>query len=475
MPERRQVVIVGASYGGLIAGALLAKAGMDTLLVDEHDLVGQPGGGVPYNGYWIDWNHRDTRGTRDCLMVNFRYGGIAAERAGAEVRSVGPTELKAHLIPGGQIAIASTENPEAAAAYLSTVLALPEAKMAKYFEVKKRLLETSTEESTRLREVRFGEWLPTLGDDDVAAAYRGIATSMYSLPPEDTSLGRYIENYVKDPLRVNVADDDEVGGMQGYMEPFARAMRASGGEIRLKHKLLELAVDDGTVHGVVVRDECGFVTEIDADIVIYAGIAYDLENFLSKDLIEESWWRKAYSTKKHELPTTALYLGLKEIPTKRDGLREDWPGWNRLLRGDDRTYGGGWFIPSIVSRRSAPEGKHLLEAVYGGRASYGEGKKALQTLLEYITAYYPGIESLIEWRQVQYHTAPSTTGWSFSGTERVPVEGPLPGLFMVSSTSEAQGSYQEIEAHAALLAADAILEQTSNVSQPVATREVARG
>ena len=118
MAEKRQVVIVGASYGGLIAGALLAEAGMDTLLIDENDLVGQPGGAVPYNGYWIDWSHRDARGTRDCLMVNFReggYGWMAAERCGAQVRSIGPTELKAHVIPGGQIAIASTDSPAAAA------------------------------------------------------------------------------------------------------------------------------------------------------------------------------------------------------------------------------------------------------------------------------------------------------------------------------------------------------------------------
>jgi phytoene dehydrogenase-like protein len=460
MTERRQVVVVGASYGGLIAGALLAKAGMDTLLVDEFDLVGQPGGAIPYNGYWIDWCHRDARGTRDCLMVNFQYGNIAAQRAGAQVRHGGPTELKAHLIPGGQIAIASADSPEAAAPYLSTVLALPEAKVARFFEVRKKLKETSTEESNKLRDVRFAEWLPTLGDDEVAAAYRGLATSMYSIPPEDTSLGRFIENYVKDPLRVSVADDDEVGGMQGYMEPFARVIRSRGGEIRLKHKLLEMTVADGTARGVVVRDERGFTTEIDADYVIYAGIAYDLENYVSKELIDESWWQQAYSTKNHELPTTALYLGLKELPRKQNGLHEDWTGWNRLLKGDDRTYGGGWFIPSLASRRSAPEGKHLLEAVYGGPASYGNGKKALQTLLEYIKAYYPGIESLIEWQKVQYHTAPSTTGWSFSGRERVPVEGPLRGLFMVSTTSEVQGSYQEIEAHAALQAADAILAQT---------------
>jgi hypothetical protein len=199
-----------------------------------------------------------------------------------------------------------------------------------------------------------------------------------------------------------------------------------------------------------------------------------LENYLGKELIDESWWQKAYSTKEHELPTTTLYLGLKEIPRKQDGVHEDWIGWNRLLVGDNRTYNGGWFIPSLSSKRSAPEGKHLLEAAYGGPASYSNGTKALKTLLEYIKSYYPGIESLIEWQQVQYHTAPSTTGWSFSGRERVPVEGPLRGLFMVSSTSEVLGSYQEIEANAALQAADAILEQASNLSQQSATPEVSR-
>ncbi|HEY0694802.1 MAG TPA: FAD-dependent oxidoreductase [Kribbella sp.] len=393
------------------------------------------------------------------MMVNFRYGNIAAERAGAHVRSVGPTALKAHIIPGGHSAIAFAEDPEAAAPYLSAVLALPESKVNKFFEIMDKLSATPTEESDKLHDVRFAEWLPTLGDSEVASAFLGLATSMYSLPPENTSLGRFIENYVKDPLRVSVADDDDVGGMQGYMEPFARVIRSCGGEIRLNNKLLEMKVAGHTARGVVLRDKYGFVTEVDADYVIFAGIAYDLENYVSREEIDESWWLKAYSTKKHEKPTTAMYLGLKELPRKKDGQQEDWTGWNRLLKGDDRVYQGGWFIPSLSSRRTAPEGKHLLEAVYGGPDSYGDGLNSLHTLMGFITEYYPDIESLIEWRKVQYHTAPSTIGWTFSVPERVPVEGPLRGLYMVATTSEVQGSYQDIEAHAAIQAADAILEK----------------
>src|SRR5258708_22792341 len=145
---------------------------------------------------------------------------MAAERCGAEGRASGPTELKAHVIPGGQIAIASTDSPAAAAPYLSAVLALPEAKVAKFFDIRKELKETSPEESIRLLDVRFAELLPTLGDDEIAAPDRGLATSMYSIPPEETSLGRFIENYAKPSLRVSVAYDAEVGAMPGHMQPF---------------------------------------------------------------------------------------------------------------------------------------------------------------------------------------------------------------------------------------------------------------
>jgi len=83
-------------------------------------------------------------------------------------------------------------------------------------------------------------------------------------------------------LRVSVADDDEVGGMQGYMSPslglFDHLWRNPA-----ESKVARDVVTDGTARGILVRDERGFVTEIEADYVIYAGIAYDLENYVSEN------------------------------------------------------------------------------------------------------------------------------------------------------------------------------------------------
>jgi len=45
------------------------------------------------------------------------------------------------------------------------------------------------------------------------------------------------------------------------------------------------------------------------------------------------------------------------------GEAETFRGWNRFFVGQDRVYKGGFHIPSLSSRASAPEGRHLLHAM----------------------------------------------------------------------------------------------------------------
>jgi phytoene dehydrogenase-like protein len=57
-------------------------------------------------------------------------------------------------------------------------------------------------------------------------------------------------------------------GMQGIMEPFARAVRERGGEIALGWKPIEIVVDDGRVRGAVAVDRSNLVREVRAPFVI---------------------------------------------------------------------------------------------------------------------------------------------------------------------------------------------------------------
>ena len=139
--------------------------------------------------------------------------------------------------------------------------------------------------------------------------------------------------------------------------------------------------------------------------------------------------------------------------------------------GPERDYMSGWFIPSLVEERSAPEGKHLLViawATSGPAApvhqpfrSFADAREKLDRVFGYASEFYEDLEDCIEWRNYKWCKAPSCAGYYWKGIRRAPVAAPdVDGLFLVSNAAEVQGIYQDIEAHAGLQAADLILERT---------------
>jgi prolycopene isomerase len=76
--ERRDVVVVGAGIGGTAAAALLAKAGLDTLLVEKNPRVGGSCAWYDKRGFRIDYGtHMFTRGERGPLGVALLRAGVA--------------------------------------------------------------------------------------------------------------------------------------------------------------------------------------------------------------------------------------------------------------------------------------------------------------------------------------------------------------------------------------------------------------
>src|SRR5207244_5620474 len=96
-----------------------------------------------------------------------------------------------------------------------------------------------------------------------------MATVIFHRHPEEASVGRLMQ-FCRNPKGEGpfMRDEDEVGGMQGLMEPWARAIRARGGEIALGWKPVEIVVDGGRVWGAVAVDTTNLVREVRAPIVI---------------------------------------------------------------------------------------------------------------------------------------------------------------------------------------------------------------
>ena len=67
-----------------------------------------------------------------------------------------------------------------------------------------------------------------------------MAAVIFHPRPAEASAGRFMLFFQYPKGLPHIADDGEAGGMQGLMEPWARAIRARGGEIALGWKPVEI-------------------------------------------------------------------------------------------------------------------------------------------------------------------------------------------------------------------------------------------
>jgi hypothetical protein len=155
------------------------------------------------------------------------------------------------------------------------------------------------------------------------------------------------------------------------------------------------------------------------------------------------------------------------MPTIRDtGQVEDCTTpWHRIFRGrgDVRHIYGGWMFPSAFSRRSAPEGRHLLTLwteplAEGGKAGWprwADAERALETGVEYLAHYYADLEECVEWSRYQYVSRPAWLSWYTRPIYRHPIKiSTVSGLYVGSATAEGTGSFLDVECAVGLEAAE---------------------
>jgi len=482
MAEREtqaDVVIVGATLAGLVAGAILTRHGKRVVILDHADTVGGGGGGTRHrDGYWIDFGHRDAHDVGDCQLV-WRYGAEAAREAGVEIRLRRvPSPLRLHRFPEGTVLEGGDWGPENFLRLASTYFECPDDGLAELGEIVARLASASPAEVEASIPVTLGEWLPrAVRQPAVVRAIRLMATVIFHRYPDDASVGRLMQFFQFPKDGPFIPDDEEAGGMQGLMEPWARAIRDRGGELALGWKPIEIIVDRGRVHGAVAVDRSNLVREVRAPFVISTYPVW--ENF---DLIDERAFPPglvagAHAVKQHRADMVGWQAGLSRLPTvRRSGEADRFPGWNRLLHGPERSYRGGYQITSLSSRRSAPPGKHMLQLVavrwFRGAPTAGQpwtaARAELDESLAYLRTFYRDLDDCVEWSSYHYVTAPQSTSWAWAPVRRHDLEVPgIDGLLLAGSTLEAPAAIVDIGAYAGLACARRVLGLPSSpVSAP---------
>jgi phytoene dehydrogenase-like protein len=298
----------------------------------------------------------------------------------------------------------------------------------------------------------------------VRQAVLTMATVIFHRHPEEASVGRLAE-FLRRPRGGGpfLADDEEVGGMQGLVEPFARALRARGGEIALGWKPVEIVVEDGRARGVVAVDRANLVREVRAPIVVSTYPAWENLPLLDPARVPDTFRRQAEALRAHRADLVGWQAGLRRLPIVRaTGDVEAHDGWNRLLAGPERAYRGGFQITSLGSRRAAPAGKHLLSLVivrwFRGGESAGQpwpaARRELEEAIAYLERFYADLSACVEWSRFQYVTAPQSMSWAWAPLARhgLEVDG-LTGLLLAGSTIESPAGVVDVGAWAGLEAA----------------------
>jgi len=455
------VVVLGASYGGLVVATLLAEAGKRTIIVDPAERVGVPGGTWPHKGYWLPWGHRDGPGMRQNSFTTYRWNFEAAERAGVELPVVGPHDptMLVHLLPENEV-LPLHVGGSTFERLAREVLLLDDESITELQHLLERLATTSRADAEALIPVRVGDWLR---DNDVSKpASDGLLaylTMIWSVPPEETSVGRLIINNLQTPFGLYSMNHPDYGGNQGVVELYAARFRELGGEIRFDEKPHEILMEDGRAVGVRTRTSTSFVREIRAAAVVFTPPAYMVFDLVDEARFPSDFVAKARSVKKYETPLLSLFLGLRDLPRRRrDGLPEDTVCFQRLLLGPERRLGGGWSVWSNGCRSLAPAGKHLLGIhLSDAFASFDDAKARFAELVDYVRTYYVDLEDVTEWHEYEWITETQSMPWTLKTDERAPMRTPIDGLYLAGFSTEVVGTDYDAEANSAIQVADMII------------------
>ncbi|GIW40524.1 MAG: hypothetical protein KatS3mg076_1101 [Candidatus Binatia bacterium] len=458
MHRRVDAVILGSALGGLVAAAYLCRQGRRVAVLEHAPRVGGRLGGSPVReGYWVDFGHREGHDVGDCQFAWY-YGAQAAAELDVDIplRKI-DRPLRVHRVDAGVV----REGDWAGSGFFALaeeILGCPRASVAGLASLFSRAARATPEEVASAIGETLPSWLERNERDPAVrqAALRFVAV-VFHRHPETASAGRWMQFFRIPKAGPFVAAHPRYGGMQGLVEPWAEAVRTSGGEIFLGWKPVRILLERGRVRGALAVDEANLVLEVEAPVVVVAYPVWEVFSLVAAESFPAAWVERARALTRYRSELAAWVAGLRRLPRIRAEDRpEDFPGWNRLLRGEGRDYFGGFQITSLSSPACAPPGRHLLvlatvrwpELGANGLLPWEDAKHELDEARGYLSRFYVDFEDCIEWSSYQYVESPQVTGWYWAPVERHSVEVPgVEGLFFAGSTVEAPAGIVDLAAY----------------------------
>lgn len=466
----KNVIIIGAGIGGLMAGNLLAKKGHKVIIFESHSA---PGGYTA--GFWRKGFY-------------FESGTLSFESSATIFKSMKDIEVYDKIDFVRQKTRFASEEcdviPESYQEYRDAMLsAYPDEKegLSKYFAEVDKMYEAMGSSD---------EPMPSLYDG--LAYVKAMASIMSNLKAmrlykqyENVTINEFTEKFISKDSKLyrllsgigypemasfflggafgGIVEDywTVKSGMQSWADILAENFKELGGELKLKSYVDKIITKDGVAVGVSCND-----TNYEADYVISA---CDYKKTLlklldDKSLIPEDMQKKIQEAAVSEGCFT-VYLGLNMSNDKlKEYMKVPHVAYYKEDSHDNKFFQESSFMvysPSLINPKLAPEGKSSLMLQtfvthdwmkkwdWGNKEKYMELKnKAMEALIQMASTLIPDLSTYVEYQDAAtpltyerftHNSDGATSAWSWNPKKRfynqpmgVSIKTPVDNLYIGS-------------------------------------------
>jgi len=380
-------IIIGAGIGGLSIGTLLAKEGVDILVLEKNEMLGGRCTSYEKNGYLVDFGpHIFTRGPNGPV-------GEICDRIGKKIHwNLLRDPRPIFKFPDREFEF----SPKG----LSTVV--PKEEMNKAAELFTSLLEMPDHEIKSLDHVDLKSWVSKFTENKFIHSYiQAICAPAHGHLYDFVSAGEFVRC-----LRELTTDKSSAypsGGCISIPKAYADGIEEMGGKILLGKEVSKIIIEDGKATGVETKEGEFFQSDL---IISNADIKHTVLNLIGEDYLP-----KEYVSRVKELKYAGcgliLNLGLAKKVTDQKFMyyspSEDADDFFRMWLPEEREVpdrvGGLIAFPTNFDPSLSPKGKQLLSWVCAVPPKQ-DWRRVREASLASLEDIFPGISKLIEWEEV---------------------------------------------------------------------------